>query len=95
MMELSDPGYEASFPTLSHAEIQRLTPYGTQRGVAKGEVLFDQVDRNRSFFVVLEGHEIVSPEGESRITVCHRLQTLRKSPVSSRLIAFRASSYEN
>jgi CRP-like cAMP-binding protein len=55
MMEPSDPGYEASFPTLSHAEIQRLSPFGAQRGVVKGEVLFDQGDRNRSFFVVLEG----------------------------------------
>lgn len=74
MMEPSDPGYEASFPTLSHAEIRRLTPFGTQTGVAKGEVLCDQGDRNRSFFVVLEGStEIVSPglECESRITVYH------------------------
>lgn len=74
MMEPSDPGYEASFPTLTHVEIRRRTPLGTQTGVAKGEVLFDQGDRNRSFFVVLEGStEIVSPglECESRIMVYH------------------------
>lgn len=74
MTEPHDPEYEASFPTLSHEEIERLTPFGTRRGVAKGEVLFDQGDRNRSFLVVLEGSlEIVSPglDGESRITVYH------------------------
>jgi thioredoxin reductase (NADPH) len=74
MIEPDDPGYEGSFPTLSDAQIERLSPFGTRRSVATGEVLFDQGDRNRSFFVLLEGGlEIVSPglEGESRITVYH------------------------
>jgi thioredoxin reductase (NADPH) len=74
MTEPSDPGYEASYPKLGRAEIERLTPFGTRRSVVKGEVLFDQGDGSRSFFVVLEGSlEIVSPglDGESRITVYH------------------------
>jgi thioredoxin reductase (NADPH) len=74
MTEPGDPGYEASYPKLGRAEIERLTPFGTRRSVVRGEVLFDQGDRSRSFFVVLEGSlEIVSPglDGESRITVYH------------------------
>ena len=74
MTEPSDPRYEASYPKLGPAEIERLTPFGKRRSVVEGEVLFDQGDRSRSFFVVLEGSlEIVSPglDGESRITVYH------------------------
>jgi thioredoxin reductase (NADPH) len=60
------------FPKLSAGQIARLSPLGSRRSVAAGEVIFDQGSVGRSFFVVLEGRlEIVSPtsDGEVQITV--------------------------
>jgi thioredoxin reductase (NADPH) len=72
MLELSDAEREAMFPKLSAAQIARLESWGVRRHVAQGELIFDQGDVRRSFFVVLEGSlEVVSPSvaGETRITI--------------------------
>jgi thioredoxin reductase (NADPH) len=46
---------EVAFPTLDAKDLAALTARGHPRGVHAGEVLFEEGDRNRSFFVVLEG----------------------------------------
>jgi thioredoxin reductase (NADPH) len=46
---------EVAFPTLSAKDLAALTARGHPRQVHAGEVLFAEGDRNRSFFVVLEG----------------------------------------
>jgi len=46
---------EVAFPTLNSKDLAALTARGHPREVRAGEVLFAEGDRNRSFFVVLEG----------------------------------------
>src|SRR6266852_2867359 len=63
---------DSMFPKLDAAQIARLTPFGRRRSAAAGEILFDQGDSLRGFFVLIEGSlEIVTPtcEGEIPITV--------------------------
>ena len=43
------------FPLLSDAQIARLAPFGEQRRVEAGEIVFDQGDATHGVFVVLEG----------------------------------------
>jgi thioredoxin reductase (NADPH) len=64
---------EAAFPTLSAKDIAALTARGHPREVRAGEVLFAEGERNRSFFVVLEGSiEIVGhAKGVSQIVAVH------------------------
>jgi thioredoxin reductase (NADPH) len=60
------------FPTLSPAQINRIRPLGRVRHVDRGEILFDLVQTNIPFFVVLSGSlEVVQPsiEGERPITI--------------------------
>ncbi|HEX5963089.1 MAG TPA: FAD-dependent oxidoreductase [Gemmatimonadales bacterium] len=47
--------HDIAFPTLSDHDLAALTARGHPREVRAGEVLFAEGDRNRSFFVVLEG----------------------------------------
>jgi len=63
---------EAMFPKLNAAQIARLTSYGRRRHADAGEILFDQGDSARAFFVVVSGAiEIVNPSNarENVITV--------------------------
>src|SRR4051794_15595604 len=46
---------EVAFPTLDAKDLAALAARGHSRKVHAGEVLFAEGDRNRSFFVVLEG----------------------------------------
>ena len=46
---------EVAFPTLNAKDLAALTARGHPREVHAGEVLFEEGDRNRSFFVVLTG----------------------------------------
>jgi thioredoxin reductase (NADPH) len=60
------------FPKLSPEQIARITPFGRPRNAEAGEIIFDQGEANRSFFVVLRGRlEIVTPtcEGELPVTI--------------------------
>jgi thioredoxin reductase (NADPH) len=46
---------DVAFPTLTSAELQALSTRGTRRQVRTGEILYQEGDRDHSFFVVLEG----------------------------------------
>jgi thioredoxin reductase (NADPH) len=68
----SDARRAQMFPKLSPAQIARVAAFGRERAVRAGEVLFDQGQRDISFFVVVEGAiEVVHPkgDGEALITV--------------------------
>jgi len=64
---------EAAFPTLSAKDLAALTTRGRIRDVRSGEILFAEGDRNRSFFVVLEGSiEIVGhSKGAAHVVAMH------------------------
>jgi len=64
---------EVAFPTLCPRDLTALTARGHPREVHAGEVLFAEGDRNRSFFVVLEGSmEIVGhSKGVPHVVVVH------------------------
>jgi thioredoxin reductase (NADPH) len=64
---------EVAFPTLSTKDLAALTARGHPRGVRAGEVLFAEGDRNRSFFVVLDGSiEIVGhSKGVAHVVAVH------------------------
>ena len=62
----------AMFPKLSEALIARLAGFGRRWSAAPGEVIFDQGETRRGFFVLIDGRvEIVSPgpQGETLITL--------------------------
>jgi thioredoxin reductase (NADPH) len=46
---------DVAFPTLSAEDLATLTARGTKRPVRVGETLYQEGDRNHSFFVVLDG----------------------------------------
>ena len=46
---------DVAFPTLSARDLAALTTRGQFREVKTGETLFREGDRNRAFFVVLDG----------------------------------------
>jgi thioredoxin reductase (NADPH) len=64
---------EVAFPTLNDRDLAALTSRGHPREVRAGEVLFAEGDRNRSFFVVLEGSiEIVGhSKGVAHVVAVH------------------------
>ncbi|HEX7337253.1 MAG TPA: FAD-dependent oxidoreductase [Gemmatimonadales bacterium] len=64
---------DIAFPTLNEPNLAALAARGHLREVRAGEVLFAEGDRNRSFFVVLEGSiEIVGhTRGEARVVAVH------------------------
>jgi thioredoxin reductase (NADPH) len=66
--------HEVAFPTLNSKDLAALTDRGHPREVRAGEVLFAEGDRNRSFFVVLEGSiEIVGhSRGTAHVVTVHR-----------------------
>ena len=53
---------EQMFPSLSQAQLARLSKLGKRRPVAAGEVIFEQGDQTPGFFVILSGKlEVVQP----------------------------------
>jgi thioredoxin reductase (NADPH) len=64
---------EIAFPTLDPRDVAALAARGHPREVHAGEVLFEEGDRNRSFFVVLEGAiEIVGhAQGVPHVVATH------------------------
>jgi thioredoxin reductase (NADPH) len=53
---------DQTFPTLTAAQIARLTPHGEKMAVKKGQILTEPGDRHRKLFVVLSGSiEVVRP----------------------------------
>ena len=61
---------EEVFPTLTDAQIARIERYGRRRTVTAGEVLIEQGETARPFFVILEGEiEAVFPEDPNRPVV--------------------------
>ena len=63
---------ESMFPKLTAAQIARLEPFGHRRRAAEGEVIFDQGDTLRGFYVIITGSlEVVNPtcRGEAPITI--------------------------
>jgi thioredoxin reductase (NADPH) len=65
---------EVAFPTLNARDLAALSARGQTREVRAGEVLFEEGDRNLSFFVVLEGGiEIVEhSRGTPHTVTVHR-----------------------
>ncbi|MDB6013944.1 MAG: Thioredoxin reductase [Gammaproteobacteria bacterium] len=61
-----------TFPTLTPAQIARLTPHGKRIAVHKGQILAEPGERHRKLFVVLSGSiEVVRPtmQGEQLVIV--------------------------
>ena len=64
-----DPRTQA-FPVLTAAQIERIRPFGRERKVQPGEILFEPGEVRAGFFVLLSGAmEIVQPalDGERPI----------------------------
>jgi thioredoxin reductase (NADPH) len=61
---------EVMFPVLTAAQIARLTPFGTRRSLSAGEIVFDQGERQRGVYVLLNGQiEVVSPSKQGEIPI--------------------------
>ncbi len=55
---------ERMFPTLTHAQMERIAAHGRRRRVQRGEVLFEAGDRGAPFLLVTAGRvEVVRPCG--------------------------------
>ena len=65
---------EQIFPTLTEAQLERISRYGARRPVNDGEVLFNQGDEGVHFFVILRGElDVVQPhEGGETLIVRHQ-----------------------
>src|SRR5262249_13533879 len=58
------------FPTLTQAQIDRISRIGRRREIHAGDVLFDVGDQNTCFFVVLSGEiAIVLPRADSEKSI--------------------------
>jgi thioredoxin reductase (NADPH) len=62
------------FPTLTHAQINRILAIGRRRAMSRGEVLVDVGDRDVPFFVVLSGEiQVLRPrERTETLITAHR-----------------------
>ena len=61
---------EQIFPTLTEAQLERISHYGTRRTVKDGELLFQQGDEGTHFFVVVRGElDVVQPNGDSETLI--------------------------
>jgi thioredoxin reductase (NADPH) len=99
-MSLVDERRAQMFPRLADAQIARITAHGARRRVQRGEILFEQGQINRHFFVVLAGtlqivqildggrgeREIVL-HGPAEFTGETDLLTGRPSMVSGRMVS--------
>src|SRR3954463_11988350 len=65
---------DVAFPVLSPSDMAAISARGRQRPMHAGDTLFTEGDRNRSFFVVMNGAvEIVEhSRGTPRKTTVHR-----------------------
>ena len=65
---------EQLFPTLTAAQIARISAHGHRRSIARSEVLLDVGDKILRFFVVINGElEVVRPSGPTEtLIVTHR-----------------------
>src|SRR5438552_16603814 len=73
-MSLVDERRAQMFPRLADAQIARIAAHGVRRPVRRGEILFEQGEVNRRFFVVLAGTvEVVEvhERGERQVVVPH------------------------
>jgi thioredoxin reductase (NADPH) len=70
---MANENNEVAFPTLNAKDLAALTARGHPREVRAGDVLFADGDRNRSFFVVLEGSiQIVGhSKGAAHVVAVH------------------------
>ena len=60
-----DPDRDPAFPTLDEAELAEMAPFGVERAVAAGDVLYRPGDGSLDFYVVLDGEvEIVQVEND-------------------------------
>lgn len=66
---LMDTGQEQIFPTLTPPQISRIARLATERRFSDGERLWEQGDRNRPLFVVIEGEVEVLSGTQSVVTV--------------------------
>ena len=67
------PSPEAAAPVLTAAALAELAPFGTERTVEAGDILFRAGDASYDFMVVLEGEvEIVRPDRESEAVLATR-----------------------
>ena len=57
------------FPTLDAAQIARIAPFATERTLSDGESLWEQGDRSRPLFVVLEGGVAILSGKDQLVTV--------------------------
>jgi thioredoxin reductase (NADPH) len=70
MPEPDIPDRDLTFPKLTAEQIARLMPIGVRRNVAQGEIIFDQGEPHRSFFVILKGTiQIVNPSVGGEVPV--------------------------
>jgi thioredoxin reductase (NADPH) len=70
MAELTIPDRDLAFPKLTTDQIARLMPIGVRRRVAQGEIVYDQGDSHRSFFVILKGRlEVVNQTAAGEVPV--------------------------
>src|SRR5260370_7744087 len=62
--------HEQMFPRLNPAQIARVSAHGKRRFAERGEILIDQGEPTRRFFLVLSGKiEILRPSGGDLIVV--------------------------
>jgi len=66
----AEPLRDPTFPTLTPAQIARISPFARERRAADNESLWEQGDRDRPLFVVIEGG-IEIHSGSSRIVTVH------------------------
>src|SRR5829696_4511136 len=63
---------EEIFPTLTPTQIARLAPFGRERELADGEVLWEQGASHIPFYVILAGAIEVLAEADQRPVAVHR-----------------------
>lgn len=71
---LHDPRHLTLFPRLPEESIQQFLPYGQEREVQSGDILFRQGDHDYCFYIVLEGQIQVSKQvgSKSQILTVHQ-----------------------
>jgi thioredoxin reductase (NADPH) len=61
---MSTPGEDRAFPVLSASQLAEVAPFGSERPIAAGQLLFEAGEASYQLFVVLEGEvEIVRLDG--------------------------------
>ncbi|MEO0458012.1 MAG: ATP-binding protein [Cyanobacteria bacterium P01_A01_bin.114] len=70
---LHDPNQDALFPTLSEADLLKISEHGQERQFADGEILFSQGDLTYPFHIVLAGEVRITKKvaGETQLLTVH------------------------